>query len=239
MFWNPRCKKVSGKSLLSYCSLDVIDHVPLISPVATVLLLRGNLKPGTHLICGTTQAKVRSITSPTGESTKTILPGFAAVVSGWKELPNAGDEVLSASESDIKRAIANRIRKAEIESSLEDMEAINVSRKEEREKKEAEEVAAKEKKRLFASGIAVEEPEVDEGKKEVRVVVKADVSGSSEAVAQALVGVGNDIAGTKVIATGVGDVTESDIMRAKASGGNHILLALLLKLTFTHTSVIS
>ena len=222
MFWNPRCKKVSGKSLLSYCSLDVIDHVPLISPVATVLLLRGNLKPGTHLICGTTQAKVRSITSPTGESTKTILPGFAAVVSGWKELPNAGDEVLSASESDIKRAIANRIRKAEIESSLEDMEAINVSRKEEREKKEAEEVAAKEKKRLFASGIAVEEPEVDEGKKEVRVVVKADVSGSSEAVAQALVGVGNDIAGTKVIATGVGDVTESDIMRAKASGGNYI-----------------
>ena len=150
-----------------------------------MLLLRGNLKPGTHLICGTTQAKVRSITSPPAESTKTILPGFAAVVSGWKELPNAGDEVLSASESDIKRAIANRIRKAEIESSLEDMEAINVSRKEEREKKEAEEVAAKEKKRLFASGITAEEPEVDEGRKEVRVVVKADVSGSSEAVAQA------------------------------------------------------
>ena len=83
-------------------------------------------------------------------------------------------------------------------------------------------MAAKEKKRLFASGIAVEEPEVDEGRKEVRVVVKADGRGSSEAVAQALVGVGNDIAGTKVIATGVGDVTESDIMRAKASGGNYI-----------------
>lgn len=114
---------------------------------------------------------------------------------------------------------------------MEDMEAINVSRKEERERKEAEEAAAKEKKRLFASGITPEEPEVEEGRKEVRIVVKADVSGSSEAVAQALVGVGNDIAGTKVIATGVGDVTESDIMRAKASGGMrslHTCLSLTL-----------
>lgn len=110
------------------------------------------------------------------------------------------------------------------------MEAINVSRKEERDRKEAEEANVKEKKRLFASGLAAEEPQVEEGRKEVRIMVKADVSGSSEAVAQALISVGNDIAGTKIVATGVGDVTESDIMRAKASGGLCIPSALSIPL---------
>ncbi|CAL1704982.1 unnamed protein product [Somion occarium] len=190
-----------------------------LGPVATVLLLRGVMKSGIHLICGTTHAKVRSLTSPSGESVKTVLPGSAAVVSGWKELPNAGDEVLSGSETDIKRAIGNRIRKAEIEASMTDMEAINVNRKEERERREAEENDTRERKRLHASGLTPEAPEVKEERKELTIVVKADVSGSAEAVAQAIMGVGNDIAGTKIIATGVGDVSESDVMRAKAAQG--------------------
>ena len=50
-------------------------------------------------------------------------------------------------------------------------------------------------------------------------MIKGDVSGSVEAVSNALEIIGNDIARTKIVATGVGDVTESDVMRAKAAEG--------------------
>ena len=48
---------------------------------------------------------------------------MAAVVSGWRDLPQAGDEVLQGTESEVKRAISNRIRKAQMEASLTDLEA--------------------------------------------------------------------------------------------------------------------
>ena len=133
---------------------------------------------------------------------------MAVTVSGWKELPNAGDEVLTGTESDIKKALANRARKAEMESALADLQAINEQRRTEREKREAEEEQDK--------------PKTDsqpEGPKELRLVIKGDVSGSVEAVVNALEVIGNDVARTKIIATGVGDVTESDVMRAKAAEG--------------------
>ena len=58
-----------------------------------------------------------------------------------------------------------------------------------------------------------------EGPKELRVIVKGDVSGSVEAVAGAIQGIGNHVAQVKVVASGVGEVTESDVMRAKAAEG--------------------
>ena len=58
---------------------------------------------------------------------------MAVTVSGWKELPNAGDEVLTGTESDIKKALANRARKAEMESALAHLQAINEQRRVERE----------------------------------------------------------------------------------------------------------
>ena len=66
------------------------------------------------------------------------------------------------------------------------------------------------------------------GPKELRLVIKGDVSGSVEAVTNALEIIGNDVARTKIISTGVGDVTESDVMRAKAADGacNRIIVSL-------------
>lgn len=169
------------------------------------------MKPGQHLICGTTSAKVRLLSDSNGKAVKAAYPGMAVTVSGWKELPNAGDEVLTGSEADIKKALANRARKAEMEATLADLEAINEQRRTEREKREAEE-AAENKDKASA-------PVQPEGPKELRLVIKGDVSGSVEAVVNALEVIGNDIARTKIIATGVGDVTESDVMRAKAAEG--------------------
>jgi len=148
----------------------------------------------------------------TGKSVKTANPGAAVTVSGWKTLPNAGEEVLQGSESDIKRAVANRQRKADLDASLADVEAINATRRQERERREAELEQGQGSQQNKAE-------ESDPGPKQLRLVVKADVSGSAEAVVGALQGIGNHIATTKVISSGVGDVTESDVTMAKTAGG--------------------
>ena len=179
-------------------------------------MTRGEVKTGVHLIAGTAHGKVRLLRDSSDTAVKHVLPGTAAVVSGWKELPKAGDEVLSGSENDVKRALANRLRKAAEEALMEDAEAINQSRREERERREAEENAE-------AEGQPAVHEEKD-GKKELRIVLKGDVSGSGEAVEGALQGIGNNIAGVKIVATGVGDVSESDILRAKAVDGKFRLL---------------
>lgn len=177
-------------------------------PVATVLILRGQLTPGANMISGAAHGKVRLLKSPAGESMKLVGPGDAALVSGWKELPKAGDEVLQGTENEIKRALANRSRKADIEATIQDAEAINESRRAEREHREKEE----------EEGPSVAHSQEDQ-KKELRLVIKGDVSGTVEAVSGAVQGIGNHLAGVKVIATGVGEVSESDVMRAKAVDG--------------------
>ncbi|KAI0807397.1 initiation factor 2 [Fomes fomentarius] len=190
-----------------------------LGPTSTVLVLRGNLKAGQHLICGSTSAKVRLLHDSNGKPVKIAHPGMAVTVSGWKELPNAGDEVLTGSEADIKKALGNRARKAEMEVALADVEAINGQRRLEREKREADEGEGSEDRSAMQAQAA--------GPKELRLVIKGDVSGSVEAVSNALEVIGNDIARTKIVATGVGDVSESDIMRAKATEG--IVIAFSVK----------
>jgi translation initiation factor IF-2 len=148
------------------------------------------------------------MTDSTSATVKTALPGMAVTVSGWKTLPKAGDEVLQGTEAEIKKAIANRLRKAEIESSLADVEAINSSRRQERERRTLE---PEDDKSLL--------PEENTGPKELRLIIKADVSGSAEAVVGALQGIGNKEAVTRIISFGVGDISESDVMMAKAVGG--------------------
>ncbi|KAF9532310.1 P-loop containing nucleoside triphosphate hydrolase protein [Crepidotus variabilis] len=171
--------------------------------VATVLIRQGCLKIGSHIISGTAPGKVRRMTDPSGKPVQVALPGMAITVSGWKTLPKAGDEVLDGSESDIKKAIANRLRRGVAEALQEDVEAINEARKQERDAR--------------ADGEDVVEPVPASGPKELRLVIKADVSGSCEALEGALQGIGNHIAISKIISTGVGDITESDILMAKAA----------------------
>ena len=163
---------------------------------------------------------MRLLADSNGKSLKSVLPGTAAVVSGWKDLPGAGDEVLSGSESDVKRALANRVRKAAEDALVEDAEAINESRREERERREAEEASSSAADSTPPLGAAAEPAQKEQdAKKELRIVLKGDVSGSVEAVEGALQGIGNQRAGVKIVATGVGDVSESDVLRAKAVDG--------------------
>lgn len=174
-----------------------------LGPVATVLVLQGCLKIGSHILSSTHPAKVRLMTDSAGRSVKAAYPGMAVTVSGWKTLPKAGDEVLDGKESEVKKALANRKRQAGITASLADVDAINAARKEERERKNTE---VKNDRHSLENN----------GPKELKLIIKADVSGSAEAVEGALQGIGNKEAMTKIISSGVGDVTESDILMAKA-----------------------
>jgi translation initiation factor IF-2 len=73
-------------------------------------------------------------------------------------------------------------------------------------------------KPLFSSEV----PKDENRAKELKLIIKADVTGSAEAVAGALEGIGNDKATSKVISSNVGDVTEGDVTLAKAIGGTPI-----------------
>lgn len=143
---------------------------------------------------------------------KAAYPGMAVTVTGWKSLPNAGDEVLQGTETNVKKAIVNRERKAELEATMGDLEAINEQRRLERDRREVE--AAEE-----ASGESVGHHQEVQGPKELKLVVKGDVSGSVEAVVDALQCIGNKEACVKIVSSGVGDVTESDVLRAQAAQG--------------------
>lgn len=145
------------------------------------------------------------MTDSNGKLVQLAVPGMAVTISGWKGLPKAGDDVLEGSEADIKRALANRARKAEMEILHEDIEAINLARRQERDAR--------------AEGLDISPVLNNPGPKELKLVIKADVSGSSEALEAALHGIGNKIATTKVISAAVGDITESDVLMAKAANG--------------------
>jgi len=134
---------------------------------------------------------------------------MAVTVSGWKILPKAGDIVLDGSENDIKKAISNRERRQELEALHQDVDAINSRRQQHRDS------------RLSGEDEAPLEP-VSSGPLELKLIIKADVSGSAEAVRDALHGMGNAIARVQVLSTGVGDISESDVMMAKAANATVI-----------------
>lgn len=159
---------------------------------------------------------MRQLLSSSGVIVRRADPGTAIIVTGWKDLPNAGDEVLQASEGDIKRALGNRKRKLDLAATMSSAEAINVSRRQDREERE--------RKSAENGSEAHEDPleESKSGPKELRLVIKGDVSGSVEALASAVEGIGNKDAITKVIHQSVGEVTESDVALAETSGGKRV-----------------
>ncbi|KAI6126205.1 initiation factor 2 [Pisolithus croceorrhizus] len=177
-----------------------------LGPVATILVTRGTLVPGTPLLAGTSTCSTRRLLSPTTQPLTSAPPGMPAIVTGWKSLPAAGDEVLAGSEGDIKKAKVNRLKKKDVESVLQDVEAINAERKARRESEAGSESCEQMKGK-----------DETEERKKLKLVVKGDVSGSVEALVGALEGIGNDLAGVDIVSTGVGDVTETDVMMAKTA----------------------
>lgn len=192
--------------------------------VATVLVRRGTLRKGDVIVAGTTWARVRNMITDTGAELEEALPGTPVEVDGWKDQPDAGDEILQAvTEDKAKSVIEYRLFKKERLQLAKDIEAINETRRLHHEKKEREaRVKALQEQGMDAEEAAAQVPEIKEDDKfkviEVPFIIKADVAGSVEAVEAQVLSVANEEARTMVIRTGVGPLTESDIRMAESTG---------------------
>ena len=194
-----------------------------VGAVATVLVRRGTLKPGSFIVAGNTWCKVRSLTSDLGKIVKSAGPSVPVEVLGWKELPDAGDEVLEATNEDhAKRVVENRIEREKQIREAKDIDVIN----EKRRQLHVEQEIQKRRRERVRLGLPSEEEEKSqkssdgEEKSELKFIVKADVSGSAEAVVDSIVGLGNNLVSASVLYSGVGSVTESDVTRAETANAS-------------------
>ena len=162
-------------------------------PVATVLVQNGTLKRGDIFVVGEQWGKVRALINDKGERVDEAGPSVPVEVLGLNGTPEAGD-VLNVVETEAQA----------------------------REIADYREQAAKDKRAAAGAATTLEQlmakAKADESVSELPVLVKADVQGSAEAIVQALEKVGNDEVRVRVLHSGVGAITESDIGLAEASG---------------------
>lgn len=178
--------------------------------VATVLVKKGTVKKGKVLICGNTYCKVRGIQNEGGKQVPQATPSDAVEVLGWKELPLVGDEVIETkTESIAKKFISKRLALQEIEKEGATVEILNEQRAREAAKKECESVDEDEEQG------DLEESAVPAGPKKVNFIIKADVSGSAEAINESIANLGNEEVACHIISSSVGIPNENDLKIAQ------------------------
>ncbi|KAI9224376.1 P-loop containing nucleoside triphosphate hydrolase protein [Blastocladiella britannica] len=191
---------------------------------ATVLIKDGTLRTGDIVVAGTAWCKVRSMNDDQGKSLTVAPPATPVEVLGWKDLPAAGERVVQVpSEDAAKKAVDARSRALDRARQAESVETINVARMDA--SRRAAEVAktTRRSQRSYAAAAAANAATEGEHGGEngralpVSLFVKADVSGSAEALVDALHAVGHPELAISVVASGIGPVTESDIERAYAA----------------------
>lgn len=160
-------------------------------PVATVLVQRGTLKVGDIFIAGTEWGRVRALISDTGENVKTAGPSVPVEVLGLTGAPEAGDP-FAVVESDAR---AREISEYRMRKRREFKAAGNT-------RGSLEQMMSQLK---------------EDGRQEVPILVKTDVQGSNEAIVSALNQLGTDEVAARVVHSGVGGITESDVTLASAS----------------------
>ena len=195
--------------------------------VATVLVRRGTLRPSDIVVAGTSWARVRSLRNEAGVMLKSAGPGTPVEIDGWREQPSAGDEVLQApDEQRAKAVVTYRLEAYERTRLAGDMAAVNEARRLEQEKREESERAAQLAEQTSDATVAnsaeAQRTTPTQSFQEVFFIVKADVSGSVEAVTNAVSALGNSEVRPHILRTGVGPVTESDIDHAAVAKG-HII----------------
>lgn len=186
-----------------------------IGNVATVLIKKGSLNKGDILVSGNSFCKVRAMLNESGNQVIKAAPSQAVEILGWKELPNAGDEVIQAkSESVAKKYVSKREHLLEVENESERVEKLNEQRIAQKEIEES-------KKDEDEDDDAISEA-INTGPKDVNFIIKADVSGSVEAIVQSIEHLGNDEVKCNIIESSVGIPTENDLSMAKITNSSII-----------------
>lgn len=181
--------------------------------IATILVRRGTLNTQSVILCGNTYCKVRSILGDSNTKITKALPSQAVEVSGWKELPHVGDEFIQVkSEAIAKKYISKRDALLEVEKSADRVNKLNEERYAEiLKQKEAKEKEEKDDDDDDENSTTT----VITGPKMVNFIVKADVSGSAEAIKESIEHLGNEEVQCCVISSSVGVPTDSDLKMAE------------------------
>jgi translation initiation factor IF-2 len=162
-------------------------------PVATVLVQNGTLKKGDIFVVGEQWGKVRSLINDKGERVDEAGPSVPVEVLGLNGTPQAGDTLNVVETEAQAREIADYREKA-----------------------------AKDKRAAAGAATTLEQlmakAKADQKVSELPILVKADVQGSAEAILQAMEKIGNDEVRVRVLHSGVGAITDSDVGLAEASG---------------------
>lgn len=164
-------------------------------PLATVLVQNGTLHTGDNIISGTITGRVRAMIDDKGRTVKEAGPSKAVYVLGLEEVPNAGDSIFAVSQELMKSVIEERKRK---------------------ESEERGKVTSKVSFDDMFGGLAAG------NKKILNLIIKGDVQGSVEAIKQSVLELSDEEVEVKVIHSGAGAITETDVMLAESS--NAIIL---------------
>ncbi|WP_298916041.1 translation initiation factor IF-2 [uncultured Roseobacter sp.] len=161
-------------------------------PVATVLVQNGTLRQGDIFVVGEQYGKVRALIDDQGNRVKEAGPSVPVEVLGLNGTPEAGDVLnVTSTEAQAREIAAYR------------------------------ENAAKDKRAAAGAATTLEQlmanAKADENVSELPILVKADVQGSAEAIVQAMEKIGNDEVRVRVLHSGVGAITETDVGLAEAS----------------------
>ena len=160
-------------------------------PVATLLVINGTLKTGQSVVAGVSSGRIRLMTDAKGRTIRKAGPATAVEILGLTDVPAAGDRFNAVSEDRLAKEIAEK-----------------------RKLKQREEIMAR------TSSTTLEElfSQIKEGeKKELNLIIKGDVMGSVGAVSASLEKLSNENVVIKIIHSGVGAITESDVTLAGTS----------------------
>ncbi len=165
-------------------------------PIATVIVQNGTLKVGDYIVSGTTYGRVRSLTDDKGANIKSAGPSMPVAVYGLAQVPSAGDPIAVVdSEKMARQVIEERAARAKNEM-LADVPQADID--------------------------AAFGRQVSDRDKEYRILIKADVQGSAEALKESMQALTAEDIKVNVVFSGVGAINQSDIMLAEVSGASII-----------------
>lgn len=159
--------------------------------IASVLVQKGTLRKGDFFVSGRVFGKVRSLINDKGEQLKEAYPSMPVEVIGFDKSPLPGDDFIVIQDEAKAKEISN-FRDIKYRESLNAVSA----------KKIQENILSK-----------IENKDV----KELNIILKADMQGSIEAIKHSILKFSNDEVTVQVIHSGIGEITENDIILAKAS----------------------
>ncbi len=160
-------------------------------PIANALVEEGTLKIGDFIVAGTTYAKIRTLQSTDGKPIKQATPSTPVIISGFKTLPQFGDEFVVVKDEKIARAQAEKVAAQQqgnaASNNMSGSELIRIINR----KKQVQ---------------------------ELNIIVRADVQGSLTSVVDSLKALDTDEVAVHIVSSGVGSLTENDIHHATTSG---------------------